>query len=147
MKTVWRVALVAATAWLAACGGDGGGGDQAGSGAPAPVDDETAVREVVESYFSALANGSYEEACGYLSEEALQQIKEFPGAGGGECEESLSATFSTLPDSELEKLRNPQLGSVEVSGDTATVQTPAQPVPMIRTDDGWKIASLGQPTG
>src|SRR5687767_14279413 len=79
---------------LAACG-NGGGTD--GGSQTTPVDDDAAIRQAVQGYFTALADGSYEEACAYLSDQALEQLSQFPEYTG-DCEGSLATTFGGLPE-------------------------------------------------
>ncbi len=158
-----RLVTVSTAAALVGCGGDGSGIDEATTAAPggettiqeptpgeqaatdtvSASDDESAIRDVVVGYLGALADGRYDEACGYLGDEALAHLAQQP-TYEGTCEDTLATTFGALSETELGGLRDVEITSVEVNGDraTATVQGATAPIPLVRTDDGWKIAQL-----
>jgi hypothetical protein len=123
--------LVLAACALAGCG-DGG-----------PSDDEQ-VRSKLGEFQRATAAGDYGALCErILAAELIETVEQI----GLPCEEALEKGF--------EGVRDPQLsvGAITVNGDGATAQVrssaagqaPSEDtVELVRVDDGWRIASLGE---
>jgi hypothetical protein len=110
---------------------------------PVPQDDEGAVREVVVTYFTALADRDHATACQQLSPEAQQDVTNLAQAGGS-CEEAMAAAFAAYRGKDLATLDDVQITSVEITGDSAVVaiQGGTKPVPLTRVGGVWRISQL-----
>ncbi|HEV3475486.1 MAG TPA: hypothetical protein VG602_08985 [Actinomycetota bacterium] len=113
---------------------------------PATQGDEGAITDAVLTYFNALATEDYATACRQLTPEAQDQVSVLIQAGQGtpSCEEAMEAGFAAYRGKDLAKLRDVQITSIEVTGDTATVaiQGGAKAVPLTRSGDVWLISQL-----
>jgi len=122
---VLLAALVLALAFAVA--GCGGGSD-------------ASPEEVTENFYSALADGDADEACGLLSNASAESA-----AGGGEsCEEGFKqALDSGAAQAALGVADDIEVGDSEIDGDSATVTVTSgnqeDEVPLIKEDGEWKI--------
>ena len=159
--------MLAATALLAfgACGGDDGGGGNGGgggeSGESASGDgesesgggggsdgggggsDEDAIKQTIDDYANALADGDAGAACDTLADKAKRELASLYK---GDCEAAFDRFLPQLPESEVRKARNLDTSKmkVKVEGNRGTVTGPAfdRPAPMVKTGGEWKIASF-----
>ena len=131
-----RVLIVAcAAALLGGCGDEDSGG-----GGESP-------RDVVLGYLQAVADGDGGAACAALAQEAKDEtvnaVKQaVPSFKGSSCEEAIEALHAAFDDQAADTLRNAEVESTAVKGDTATVKFKGglAPVELERTDDGWVVA-------
>jgi hypothetical protein len=143
------VSVLVAAVLLASCGSGDSTGTQDGAAPAEPaVDDETAVTDVVNTYFASLASGDYATACAQLSDQAQQQLieltKALPGQSVATCEEGLAAGFTGISKAEQAALGEITVASVAVTGDSATVvvEGALKDVPLERQGGGWVISEL-----
>jgi hypothetical protein len=126
-----RLLLVLAACALAGCGDDG-------------PSDEAQIRTTLGAFQRATAERDYRALCDRILAPKLVQTVEQVGLS---CEAALEKGF--------EDVREPKLsvGTVTVDGDgakaqvrsSAAGQSPSEDtVELVRVDDGWRIASLGQ---
>jgi hypothetical protein len=143
------VLLLSATAFaLAACGGDDGG--STGTGGSGGGDDQEAISAVVIGYAKAFADGDTEKACGYLSKSGLASVeaaaKQLHQDG---CADVLAEATGSIDAEAKKSLESMRVTSVDVDGDTATVQTQVDSTGgdhttsanVVKEDGEWKIAA------
>src|SRR5918994_3874706 len=118
----------------------------AGCGDSGPSD-EAQIRGALEQFQRATAGKDYATLCErVLAPELIQTVEQI----GLPCETALEKGF--------EDVREPRIsvGAVSVDGDSATAQvrssaagqSPSEDaVRLVRVDDGWRIASLGEGQG
>ncbi|UGS36495.1 nuclear transport factor 2 family protein [Capillimicrobium parvum] len=137
---------------LSACGGDDGGGGGTGTGSAsssaAGGDDREAITALVTDYTNAFADGDYDKACDFLTDDARQEIEkaaEQLDADG--CTEALQKATDGLDDKTKETLRGLQVTSIELDGDRAVVRTKlkdsseqTEPATVVKEDGEWRIA-------
>lgn len=123
-----------ATVVIAGCGG---GSDKA----PGP-------RQVAQQYFTAIADGDADRACGLLAPTARKDAADYARAIGDprliRCETALGLADRVLSSSSRSLLRRVRVTSVAVHGEraTATVAGVPRPVSLVRRDGAWRIARL-----
>jgi hypothetical protein len=105
------VLVVAAACSLCGCGGSGDG---------------DAAKNVVKTYFSALADADGARACSQLDSAEqrliLDQVQtRAPKVGAKTCADALTALGEQLPEAAKDKLRTAELSDVSIDGDAATV--------------------------
>ena len=96
--------------------------------------------DVVESFYSALADGDAGEICDLLSESA----QEGAAAGEDSCEEGIEAAIdSGEAERFLGVADEVEVGDASEDGDTAEVTVTfgdeEEQVPLVKEDDEWKI--------
>jgi hypothetical protein len=126
--------VVAAAAVVGGCGGGGGGGE----------DD---VKNVVKTYFSALAEADGPRACSQLNDAeqhlVLEQVQtRAPKVGAKTCADAVTAIGEQLPDSGKQALRNAQFEEVSINGDSATVKIKGatSDATLTKSGDRWLIS-------
>jgi ketosteroid isomerase-like protein len=126
---------------------------QTSTPAPDPAADEAAVEKVYLDYTQSLVDRDFATSCGFLTQEAVEQMLEGAKAAGAEattCEDTLGVLYAVPEAAELgdEVARTTEVESVEVDGDTATVEWSAelngtrnsQSSDFERVDGGWRLA-------
>ena len=128
-------ALALACTAAAGCGGDDG------------ESAEDQVRKTVRDYLTALAAGTGDRACPALTAEAQAQAVEevtasFAMAPDLSCKQAIRELSVDLEPADERVLLNPKVRKVSVRGDRATaeVERLAEPVPLRRVDDDWRVA-------
>jgi len=126
--------LVLAAAALAGCGDSGPG-------------DEEQIRATLSEFGRATAAKDYGGLCDrVLAPRLIETVEQI----GLPCEMALEKGFEDVRDPRL------SVGAVTVQGDTASAQVrssakgqePSEDtVELVRVDDGWRIASLGEGQG
>jgi len=148
------IVLVTSTAMaLSACGGDdnGSGTGTSGSGG----DDREAVTAVVTGYTDAFADGDFDKACDYLTDDARQQIEKAGEAIDADgCSDALDKVTESLDDKTRDALRKLEVTGVQIDGDRATVQSripgsgeQTDPATLVREDGEWHIAPTATGSG
>jgi len=137
-------ALVVAAALVAGCGGESSSSTDDDDGS------EAAVERTVQEFFLAFAERDGERACRVVTKQAAEEIA--ARAGQASCPEGVEANAAKLLDGQRDALRNLELLSVEVDGDTAEVVTGPEdetfarssgaPVGLTRVGDRWVISDF-----
>jgi SnoaL-like domain len=113
------------------------------AGAGCGESDEEQVEDTVKAYMSAVADGDGEEACEQLTERGRREIAEglTEVTGGEGCAGAFESLHARAGERALRRLRNAEVTSVTVDGDTATLRIEDAPhPPKLRKIDGeWKI--------
>ena len=131
MRTVLLAAGCAATALaLAGCG----------------QSDEDKVKETVNSYITALADGDGDKACGLVSKAAGDQIKTQSKAK--DCAAAIESFTKSSDGAAVKKaFKSAKVEKVEVKGEKATatirVEKQTAPLPLEKSGDEWKLSSVG----
>ncbi len=127
--------LALASAVAAGCGGDDGGSS--------PEDE---VRKAVRDYLTAVASGNHERACSTLTAEAQEELVEVVTAAFADperisCGDALQELSADVSPEDKKLLLNPRVGKVSIQGDRATaeVERLAQPTPLTRIKDDWRV--------
>ena len=131
--------MIAAAAACLAFAGCGGGDDEGG-----PEDE---VRKATRDYLTALGSGNAERACGTLTNEAQEALVDevssaFAGASGElSCGDALQELSADVAPEDKSILLNPKVGKVTIQGEKATAQVEriADPVPLRRVGDDWRV--------
>lgn len=129
------LALAAAAALLAGCGGGASSQDQ--------------IRKVLGTYYQAFAAGDSATACDQLAKDTVKNLEK--QAKGRSCTDVLNQALQQ-PDyaSVAQKLRKAQISKITVLNDKATAQIDVPgvggrgartPVALKKEGDSWKIAS------
>lgn len=108
--------------------------------------DEDKIRETVEAYFSALADGDGPAACDELTTNArteLVQLGAEAGVGTIDCEEIADDLSSLIGESDANTLRNAEITEIEINGDeaTATVEGATAEPTLVKSGADWQIDS------
>lgn len=124
------VALVAATALLAGCGGD----------------DAATPEQVAEDFYAATAEADAGRICELVTEETAQAGADDEGADT--CEEGVTASIDAGDAEEAAALAEEvEIGEAMIDGDTATVQVSSGEetgeVELVKEDDEWRIDLAG----
>lgn len=121
------LALAIAAALIAGCGGD----DEPSEG-PA---------EVTEAFLVALANQDAEAACGYVSEQGLEDVE----AEGQSCEEAVLGAVGEVSEEDVQAVEDATYEVTEETEDTATVSATRadgdeQSFELVVEDGEWKVS-------
>lgn len=143
--------VTSAAVALSACGGDDGGGSTTG-GASSGGEDREQITSLVTDYTNAFADGDFDKACDYLTDEARKEIEraaEQVDANG--CADALDKVTEGLDDKTKDSLRGIRVTSIEIDGDRAVVKTKVtgtgeqtDPATVVREDGEWRIAPTSQ---
>ncbi len=120
------------------------------------------VTAVVKDFFSDAADGKGAEACSYLTGDAVRYVSTVGVVAqtSASCPEAVNTLSGQFAADEKEALKGADIKNVSISGDRATIArqdvkidyqgqshlfpSPTNsPILLIKTDDGWKIESLG----
>ena len=125
------IAVVIAIMSFAACTGGGS--------------DEQQVKDVMSKFGTAFADGNYADVCDMFTESAIAEFEE--GPIGGSCEGVLMFGGAFIGTDDKDKMANltDYIESVEIDGDTATVEVEDgdDPFVLIIEDGEWKIEGDG----
>jgi ketosteroid isomerase-like protein len=133
-----------------------------GAGCNNERSDADEVKAVVENFLDAAADGKGEEACSYLTGDAVRFVSTVGAIAETEasCPDAVNALAGRYATDEKEALKGAKVKEVSVSGDRATIarqgiefnyqgesrlfpKATTSPVTLTKTDAGWKIESLG----
>jgi hypothetical protein len=130
-RVLRRLAPLVACLVLAACGGSG---------------EEDEVKKVVNGLYAGFADRDANRVCDSLSRKQREAVT--AGAGGKKpqsCEQVMSIALSFVGD-ELKKIKNAEVTSVEVDGDSAkaTVKYRGKEtgLGLAKEDGEWRISNL-----
>jgi hypothetical protein len=129
------VALAAAAALVAGCGGGASNQDQ--------------IKKVLGTYYQAFADGDSATACAQLATDTVKNLEK--QAKGRSCTDVLNTALQQ-PDyaSVAQKLKNAKISKITVLNDKATAQIDVPglrgrdaraPVALKKEGNAWKIAS------
>ena len=124
--------------------------------------DEAKVTVVVKDFLSDAADGKGAEACSYLTGDAVRYVSTVGVVAqtSASCPDAVKALSGQFAADEKEALKGADIEKVSVSGDRATIaredvkidykgqshlfpSATKSPILLVKTDDGWKIESLG----
>jgi hypothetical protein len=140
-RTGWVVALVA----LAGCGGS--------EESPPADSDREQIEATIGAYFEAMGEGDGEEACSHLTSSARKNL--VTASGKSSCEEAIEliGEAADAHPEQGERLSQVRVLRATIDGVKAEATIKAgdrqgdAPVPLEKTDDGWKVAGTGTSTG
>ena len=103
---------------------------------------EVEVKETVQSYGKALAEGDVRKACGLVTADFRDQITET--TGGRSCEEAVKAQASQLTREQRDALDINSFHNVTITRSGASAEIADMPVEvlLVETENGWKIDSF-----
>jgi hypothetical protein len=140
-----RATLAVGLAFAAA---SGCGDDEPGRGDGGRPGDEPAVRQAVEGYFTAFANGDGQRACARLTGDVREQFEERAGTS---CDQAIRSVLEAIPKELRSILTAVRITEVAVSGDQATARLetdspyvskdPDSPIKLRLEGDEWLISS------
>ena len=127
-RRFWGLACVTASVTLAACGSE--------------------PKEPVSGYFSAMQDGDYEKACDQFTKDGQVAVSaESESAAFGDC----AATLKELDQIQDQGDFKAEVEEVQEDGNSAEVSissgsdndaVPANPITVVKTDDGWKVDDM-----
>jgi hypothetical protein len=124
--------------------------------------EEAKVTAVVKDFFTDAADGQGAEACSYLTGDAVRYVSTVGVVAqtSASCPDAVKTLSGQFSADEKKALKGADIKKVSVSGDRATIAredvkidfqgqshlfpSPTNsPILLIKTNEGWKIESLG----
>lgn len=134
----------------------------AGSGCTESESEEAEVKKVVTTFLADAADGKGDEACAVLTGDAVRYVSMVGAVAQTEasCPDAVEALSGRFADDEKKALKSADVKRVSITDDRATIaredieieyrgesrlfpRPEGAQVVVEKTDDGWKIASLG----
>ena len=150
MSSTARIAALLAALVVSGCGSSGDKDQPASQATPEATAEDTAavagekdrVRATTRTFFAAMVNGNGKRACTMLEASNRSAIPKLAAARG--LPSGLSCGDAVDRLAKKRKLGSVKVGSVEVEGDTATVDVTAAsgegaPVQLIKEGNEWKV--------
>lgn len=118
----------------------------AGSGCGSESSDEEKAAAAVQTYLSAVAEGDGDSACEQLSGNGQRELigfvnRQLPQVGTIECAKVVSTLNGAMGPDEEALLRDAEVTTVEIDGDSATATVEGANVrpTLIKSGDDWLI--------
>lgn len=134
----------------------------AGSGCTGRDSEEAKVESVVTTFLDDTADGNGDEACEVLTGNAVRYVATVGALAQTEasCPDAVETLSGMFASDEKEALKSADVKRVSVENDRATIaredvvleyqgesrlfpRAPGAQIVLVKTDDGWKIDSLG----